>query len=61
MLLLMGPPIVYQTSTKSLWNPRVKKFEKNTMGMAMHRIVEQTGKVDPKEPTEDRITPEGGH
>ncbi len=52
---------MYQTSTKSLWNPHVKKFEKNTMGMGMHRIVEQTGKVDPKEPIEDCITPEGGH
>jgi hypothetical protein len=42
----MGPPIMYQTSTKWLWNPDVKKPKKNTMGMGVHRIVEQMGKVD---------------
>jgi hypothetical protein len=44
----MGPPIVYQTLTKWLWNPHVKKPKKNTMEMGVHRIVEQMGKVDLK-------------
>jgi hypothetical protein len=47
MFLPMGPHVMYLTLMKWLWNPHVEKFEKNIVGMGMHKIVEQMGKVDP--------------
>jgi hypothetical protein len=46
--LPMGSFVVYLIPTKWLWDPHVKKLEKNIVGMGMHRIVEQMGKVNSK-------------
>ncbi len=46
MFLPSSPPIAYLILTKWLWDPRVEKLEKNIMGVGMHRIVKQMGKVD---------------
>jgi hypothetical protein len=40
----MGPPIIYLTSTKWLWNPHVENPKKNIVGMGVHKIVKQMGK-----------------
>ncbi len=37
---------VYQSWTKWLWNPYVEKLARNIMGMGMHSIVKQMGKID---------------
>jgi hypothetical protein len=42
----MGPPIMYLTSMKWLWDPHVEKPKKNTMGVGMHKIIKQMGKID---------------
>jgi hypothetical protein len=42
----MGPLVMYLTLTKWLWNPHIEKPKKNTMGLGVHKIVEQMGKVD---------------
>jgi hypothetical protein len=44
----MGPLVMYLTLMKLLWNPHVGNLKKNIMGMGMHIIIEQMGKVDPK-------------
>jgi hypothetical protein len=35
----MGPNVVYLILMKWLWDSHVKKFEKNTMGMGMDKII----------------------
>jgi hypothetical protein len=42
----MGPPIMYLTLTKWLWDYHVKKLEKNIVEMGMHKLIEQMGNVD---------------
>jgi hypothetical protein len=42
----MGPIVMYLTPMKSLWDPHVKKPEKNTMGMGVHNIIKQMGKTN---------------
>ncbi len=44
----MGPLVMYLTPTKWLLDPHVDKFENNTVGMGMHKIVKQMGKADLK-------------
>jgi hypothetical protein len=51
----MGPPIVYLIPTKWLWNPHVGKLKKYIVGMGMCKIIEQTGKFDPKNLTKTVI------
>jgi hypothetical protein len=48
MFLPMGPPIMYLTLTKWLWNPHFEKPRINTIGMGMCKIVKQMGKFDPR-------------
>ncbi len=48
MFLPMGPPIMYLTLTKWLFDLHVGKSKKNIVGMGMHKIVEQMGKTYPK-------------
>ncbi len=43
----MGPFVEYLILTKWLWNPHIKKFKKNIMGMGVHKIVEQMEKTNP--------------
>jgi len=44
MFFPMGPLVVYLTM-EQLWNPHVMKLEKNAMGMGMHKIIKQMGKL----------------
>jgi len=48
MLFPMGLSVMYVTLTKWLWNTPVKKFDKNTMGMNVHKIIKQMKKYDPE-------------
>jgi hypothetical protein len=42
----MGPFVVYLILTKWLWNSHVGKPKKNTMGIGVHKIIEQMEKND---------------
>jgi hypothetical protein len=41
----MGPFVMYIILMKWLWDPHVVKLEKNAMGMGVHKIIEQMGKL----------------
>jgi len=43
-----GFPCRVPNFDEMIWNPPVEKHGKNIVGMGVHRIVEQMGKVDPK-------------
>jgi len=46
MFFLMDPLVMYLTLMKWLWNPHVKKPKKNIVGMGVHNIVKQMGKIN---------------
>jgi len=54
-LLPMDLFVMYLTATKWLWNPHVKKLDKNTMRMSVHKFIEQMKKNDRKNQTKTII------